>query len=101
MILMAPISCRISSAAIVSARIRDSAKDTSFLIFLEYLKKTKQLEKIVRRHKMIGYNVNVMQQTLCIVVNPNMADNFASLFNCTTVCWASMPFLIHHENTPI
>lgn len=33
-ILMAPISCKMSSAAIVSARIRDSAKATSSLISL-------------------------------------------------------------------
>ena len=33
-ILMAPMSCNMSSAAIVSALIRDSANETSFLIFL-------------------------------------------------------------------
>ena len=33
--LRAPRSCRMSSAAIVSARMRDSANDTSSLRFLE------------------------------------------------------------------
>ena len=31
---MAPMSCKMSSAAMVSARIRDSANATSFFIFL-------------------------------------------------------------------
>jgi len=35
MMLMAPMSCRISSAAMVSARIRDSAKATSSERFLD------------------------------------------------------------------
>ena len=31
------------------------------------------------------YNINVLQQTACLVVNPITAGNFASLFNCTPV----------------
>ena len=30
-----------------------------------------------------GYNINIMRQTACSVVNPIMVNNFASLFNCT------------------
>ena len=33
--------------------------------------------------KKIGYNINVLQQTACLVVNPITVGNFAFLFNCT------------------
>ena len=39
--------------------------------------------KIVLRYKKIGYNINVIRQTACMVVNPITINNFASLFNCT------------------
>ena len=32
-----------------------------------------------------GYNINVLQQTACLVVNPITVGNFAFLFNCTPV----------------
>ena len=32
-----------------------------------------------------GYNINVLQQTACLVVNPITVGTFAFLFNCTTV----------------
>ena len=35
--------------------------------------------------KKIGYNINVLQQTACLVVNQIMVANFAFLFNCTLV----------------
>ena len=35
-------------------------------------------------HK-IGYNMNVMLQTACMVLNPVIVDNFVSHFNCATV----------------
>ena len=35
--------------------------------------------------KKIGYNINVMRQTACLVVNPVKVNSFAYLFNCTTV----------------
>ena len=41
-----------------------------------------QLRKIIIRHKCIGYDLNVMQQSACLVINPITADNFAALFNC-------------------
>ena len=40
---------------------------------------------IVVRYKKIGYNINVMRQTACLVVNPIKVNGFAYLFNCTTV----------------
>ena len=33
----------------------------------------------------MGYNLDILWQTICMIVNPNMVDGFASLFNCTTV----------------
>ena len=44
-----------------------------------------QFIKIISRYKKIGYNINVLQQTACLVVNPNTVGNFAFLFNCTPV----------------
>ena len=42
-------------------------------------------KKIIVRYKKIGYNINVMRQTVCLVVNPIKVNSFAYLFNCTTV----------------
>ena len=42
-------------------------------------------KKIVARYKKIVYNINVMRQTACLVVNPIKVNSFAYLFNCTTV----------------
>ena len=44
-----------------------------------------QFIKIISHYKKIGYNINVLQQTACLVVNPITAGNFAFLFNCTPV----------------
>ena len=41
--------------------------------------------KIISHYKKIGYNINVLQQTACLVVNPIMVGNFAFLFNCQWV----------------
>ena len=45
--------------------------------------------KIIIRYKRIGYNMNVMRQTACLLVNPITVNNFVDLFNCTPMCWAS------------
>ena len=42
-----------------------------------------QFIKIISYYKKIGYNINVLQQTACLVVNPITVGNFAFLFNCT------------------
>ena len=44
-----------------------------------------QFIKIIYHYKKTGYNINVLQQTACLVVNPITVDNFAFLFNCTPV----------------
>ena len=40
-------------------------------------------EKNITRHRRIGYNLNVMRQSVCLVFNPIMIDN------CTPVGRAS------------
>ena len=44
-----------------------------------------QFIKIISHYKKIGYNINVLQQTACLVFNPITVGNFAFLFNCTPV----------------
>ena len=44
-----------------------------------------QFIKIISHYKKIGYNINVLQQTACLVVNPITVGNFAFHFNCTPV----------------
>ena len=48
-----------------------------------------QFRKIIVRYKSIGYNINIMRQSACLVFNPITANNFDSLFNCTPVGRAS------------
>ena len=48
-----------------------------------------QYRKIIKRHKRIGCDLNVMRQSACLVINQIMVDNFAALFNCTPVDRAS------------
>ena len=42
-----------------------------------------QFLKIILLYINIGYNINVIGQTACIVINPITVNNFASLFCCT------------------
>ena len=44
-----------------------------------------RFKKIIVRYKKIGYNIDVMRQKACLVVNPIKVNSFAYLFNCTTV----------------
>ena len=44
-----------------------------------------QFIKIISHYKKFGYNINVLQQTACLVVNPITVGTFALLFNCTLV----------------
>ena len=48
-----------------------------------------QFKKILVRDKKIGCNICVLRQTACLVVNPIKVNNFAYLFDCTTVGRAS------------
>ena len=44
-----------------------------------------QFRKIIMLYKRIGYNLNVMRQSACLVINPITVDGYAVLFNCTPV----------------
>ena len=48
-----------------------------------------QFRKNIMRYKRIGYNLNVMRQSACLVINPITVDGYAALFNCTPVDRAS------------
>ena len=48
-----------------------------------------QFRKIIVCYKRIGYNINIMRQSACLVFNPITVNNFASLLNCTPVGQAS------------
>ena len=48
-----------------------------------------QFRKIVMRYKRTGYNLNVMRQSACLIINPITVDGYAALFNCTPVDRAS------------
>ena len=39
--------------------------------------------KLISHYKKIGYNIDVLKQTACLVVNPITVGNIAFLFNCT------------------
>ena len=48
-----------------------------------------QFRKIITRYRRIGYNLNVMRQSACLVFNPITVDNYAAFFNYTPVGRAS------------
>ena len=48
-----------------------------------------QFRKIRIRHKRIGYDLNIMRQSACKVINTITVGNFSALFKCTPVDRAS------------
>ena len=44
-----------------------------------------QFKRIIKRYIKVGYNLDVMQQSACLVLNPIMVYSYGFLFNCTTV----------------
>ena len=48
-----------------------------------------QFRKIIVRYKRIGYNIDIIRQSACLVLNAITVNNFASHFNCTLVGRAS------------
>ena len=44
-----------------------------------------QFKKIVKRYVRIGYNLDIMRQSACLVLNPITVYSYGFLFNCTTV----------------
>ena len=69
--------------------LREGLSEPEFYCDLVYkFKKLKgkndsfQFRKIITRYRRIGYNLNVMRQSACLVFNPIMVDNYAAFFNC-------------------
>ena len=48
-----------------------------------------QFKKIVKRYIRVGYNLDIMRQSACLVVNPITVYSYGFLFNCMT---AACPF---------
>ena len=48
-----------------------------------------QFKNIVKRYIRVGYNLDIMRQSACLVLNPIMVYSYGFLFNCTTVGQAS------------
>ena len=48
-----------------------------------------QFRQILMCYKRLGYNLNVMRQSACLVINPIKVDGYAALFNCTPLDRAS------------
>ena len=44
-----------------------------------------QFKKIVKRYIKVGYNLDIMRQSACLVLNPITVNSYCFLFNCTTV----------------
>ena len=47
------------------------------------------VKKIVKRYIRVGYNLDVMRQSACLVLNPITVYRYGLLFNCTMVGHAS------------
>ena len=44
-----------------------------------------QVKKIIKMYMKVGYNLDVMRQSACLVLNPITVYSYGFLFNCTTV----------------
>ena len=69
----------------VRYKVSDSIqKDRVGLHFYRLFKK-KFVCVLIKCHDVIilSYNLNVIRQSACLVINPITVDNFAALFNCT------------------
>ena len=50
---------------------------------------SEQFRNFINPNRIIGYNLDIMRQTPCLVVNPITIDSYRFLFNCTTAVRAS------------
>ena len=48
-----------------------------------------QFRGIFKRYTGVGYNMDIMRQSACLVVNPIMVYSYGFLFDCATVGQAS------------
>ena len=53
-----------------------------------------QFRKMTIRHKRIGYGLNVMGQSACLVIKPITVAKLAALFNCTPLERASDSMMV-------
>ena len=60
-----------------------------FLCHAEHLILPVTKDRLFSLYKRIGYNINIIRQSVRLVFNPITVNNFASLFNCTPVGRAS------------
>ena len=56
---------------------------------LEQLSLVISVQKIIKRYIKVGYNLDVMRQYACLVLNSITVYSYDFLFNCTTVGQAS------------
>ena len=56
-----------------------------------------QFRKVIMRYKRIGYNINVIQQSACLAINPVTVYSFASFIYCTPVGRASDSMMAQHK----
>ena len=45
---------------------------------------SEQVRKLINRYNGIGYSLDIMRQTACLVIYPIIVDGYALLLNCTT-----------------
>ena len=81
---------------IVSSKIYDKRDDFNFeIVNFPFLdgdvprSPSSQFKKIVKRYIRVVYNLNIMRQSACLVLNPITVYSYGFLFNCTTVGQAS------------
>ena len=48
-----------------------------------------QFKKIVKRYIRVGYNLDILRQSACLVLNPITVYSYGFLFNCSMVGQAS------------
>ena len=48
-----------------------------------------QFKTIIKRYIKVGYNLDAIRQSACLVLNPITVYSYGFLFNCTTVGQAS------------
>ena len=60
-----------------------------FKRIIEKLNFSDQIKKIVKRYIRVGYILDIMPQSACLVLNPITVYSYGFLFNCTTVGQAS------------
>ena len=48
-----------------------------------------QFRKIIMRYKRIGYDLNVMRQSACLIINPIMVDGYARVEDRVDILFSS------------